>query len=202
MGAGTGTNPRLDAMRRLQVFLPWGATDERSRMYLDSREMQWVDLRDLREAIERLKVVSNSKNFPGLRVIVTACEEAAADRRKAERANADASSNVERSRLPTPQEIEEAQQIRALGRVGVFYCDTCRAFVRAEKGKNRGWNPCHYESNRALWAARKGRPIPYGATQAAFSKYQPPLVKTKRAARRKRGTDLTPLCDEFVEPPF
>ena len=149
-------SPRQIAMGKLAAFFPLGASKDRTEMYLEHRWLSKVQTPDLVEAVERLSVTRAEKSFPTLAVLLRVCGDAAGARRAASQANADA--DHEHRRPPTSDEIDQCEKLRALARRGVFYCDTCQDFVQAERGVNgRGWDPCHYRENRALWAAGTDR---------------------------------------------
>ena len=74
-------NPRQTAMAKLRAYCPFRASEERSSMYLNHRNMAKVHTVDLVEAVERLGAMDRKgSSFPALGELLRICGEASGDR--------------------------------------------------------------------------------------------------------------------------
>ena len=147
---------RGEQLRLLAVRFRGGLDDNRLAAMLEDVDRWKIETVDLAEGVQRVIATQDTNTFPQFATLLKHCQAAAADRHAAARERAEP--GFEHRRPPTSDEIDQCEKLRALARRGVFYCDTCQDFVQAERGVNgRGWDPCHYRENRALWAAGTDR---------------------------------------------
>ncbi len=173
------------AFYELAEDFPSKANPQRQQRYIDRLTAKGFAAVDIAEGLTRIIHVHDAPTFPSFAKVLRYCSEAANDRRVAERANTAQVS--ERCTYAGPEEIERCRKIRALGKLGVFYCDTCREFKQAERGFNgTGWDPCHYAENLNLWAKEEDQPIVPGSVDSAWAEFEsgaePEIVQPGPAA--------------------
>jgi hypothetical protein len=193
-------DPRKTALAKLASYFPLGASLDRSKMYLENRELARVVTVDLVEAVERLCARRSEKGFPALGVLLAACREACSDRLAAERAGGDPDEQ-RNGRPPTSDELDQCEKIRDLARVGIFWCETCGDFKQARSGtKPSGWHPCHYHADRRLWESGRQSTMTRELIHAAWEKLQPEKRKLapRPQYRRVIEHELPPKPEEEI----